>query len=74
MDVSVRYLVEDWIDIPGVATLGELKTALGNHYNFDDQDNFDDWKLFQSGLELDQPEVELKAENFKYLKAFKGKS
>jgi len=60
MDVSVRYLVEDWIDIPGVATVGELKTALGNHYNFDDHDNFDEWKLFQSGLELDQPEVELK--------------
>ena len=47
----------DFIEIENVVTVEDLKTGLGNHYNFDDHDNFDEWKLFQAGLELDQPNV-----------------
>lgn len=57
MKVAVQYQYEDFIEIENVVTVEDLKTGLGNHYNFDDHDNFDEWKLFQAGLELDQPNV-----------------
>jgi len=56
MDVNVKYEDGDYIPVKNVETVGELKQKLreteGTDFKFRD---FDKYKLFQSGVELDDP-------------------
>jgi len=57
MKVTVQYLLKDFLEVDEVNTVGELKLKLSQSPNFDDHENWNEWKLFLGGLELDDPAV-----------------
>ena len=40
-------------------TVGDVKRELHNHHNFDDHEDWDEWKLFLFGVELDDMDTPL---------------
>ena len=57
--VQKNFLSTDFLTFNDVETVGDLKTKLGENKNFNDHEDFDKWKLFLFGIELDDPTVRL---------------
>jgi len=55
MNIWVLYQLSDYVFIQNVETIGDLKFKLGQHADFDDHEDWDAWKLFLLGIELDDP-------------------
>jgi len=59
MNITVLYQLSDYVRVENVETVGELKRKLGQHADFDDHEDWDAWKLFLLGIELDDPKKRL---------------
>ena len=53
------FLSTEFLTFNDVETVGDLKTKLGENRNFNDHEDFDKWKLFLFGIELDEPTTRL---------------